>query len=90
MSTRTGEVVLAHMPHRPDWDCGNCGEPWPCAPAKVQLAEEHKDCPTRLSIYMSNQMGEALEEAVHNHDWGKVDDLFERFVGWVKGDDDAA
>ena len=88
--TRTAHTVMAHAPHRPDWQCIECGEAWPCAPAKVLLSEEYPHDPAGLTIYMSGQMEQALAEAVRDHRWGRVDDLFERFVGWVRGGGGAA
>ena len=88
--TRTEYDVMAHAPHRPDWLCPECDEAWPCAPAKVLLSEEYQHNPASLTIYMSGQMEEALAEAVRDHRWGRVDDLFERFVGWVRGGGSAA
>jgi hypothetical protein len=81
---------MAHAPHRPDWLCVECGESWPCAPAKVLLCEEYQDDPASLTVYMSGQMDQALAEAVVDHGWGPVDDLFDRFVGWVRGGGHAA
>ncbi len=71
-----------HVPGRPSWDCTVCGKPWPCAPAKVQLAEEYRESPLSLSVYLSSHLHDALTEAMHAHEWGRVDDLFERFLGW--------
>jgi hypothetical protein len=87
---RTARTVMAHAPHRPDWQCIECDGAWPCAPAKVLLSEEYQRDPAGLTIYMSGQMEEALAEAVRDRQWGGVDDLFDRFVGWVRGGGSAA
>ena len=74
-----------HLPKRPSWDCEFCKEPWPCPAARVELAKEFKDSSISLSIYCATQLHAALEEAMHQHDWVKVDDLYERFMGWLPG-----
>lgn len=60
-----------------------CREPWPCAPAKVELLEEYGAERTSLLIYLSLQMIDAIDDMAAN---GRAPaDLYLRFVGWVKG-----
>lgn len=73
-----------HVPIRPSFDCACCGESWPCAPAKVLLLEEHRGNRLSITMYLSVYMEEALGEAIRDHAWGRVDDLYERFLGWVR------
>lgn len=80
--------MIAHAPHRPDWRCIECDEVWPCTPAKVLPSGERLDDPASLTIYMSGQV--ELAQAVSDYRWGRVDDPFDRFVGWVQGGDRAA
>ncbi|WP_433792672.1 hypothetical protein [Actinoplanes sp. CA-252034] len=61
-----------------------CGEPWPCAIAKVELAEQYQDFPHGLSVLLGSYLIEAID------DWaagasGPPADLYERFVGWARG-----
>ena len=61
-----------HVPERPRWDCGKCGEPWPCAIAKVNLSIE----------YLGIQHWEAFDDYAAS---GAIPtDLYERFLGWVR------
>ena len=73
-----------HIALRPGFDCGSCGQPWPCAPAKVRLAEEYVKDKLSLRLYLNLMCFEAISEAIKDHDWKKVDDLYERFVGWAE------
>ena len=85
--------MTEHMPGRPGWDCLTCGEPWPCAPAKVHLSEEYRGAHSSLMVYLHLQLKEVVDAAAKAHDWGKVDDLYDRFVGWTRpvgGDPHAA
>ncbi|MFI5494221.1 hypothetical protein [Actinoplanes sp. NPDC051859] len=75
---------LTHTPTQPSFDCSVCDEPWPCAPAKVELAEEYLGHGIALAIYMSIHLDNALREAIADHEWGRVDDLYDRFLGWVR------
>ncbi|MEV6494924.1 hypothetical protein AB0M20_40825 [Actinoplanes sp. NPDC051633] len=76
--------MTAHTP-KPDHDCAACGEPWPCAPAKVQLAEEYWGRPTALVTYLHMHFREAVGNAAKSHDWAKLDNLYDRFLGWREG-----
>jgi hypothetical protein len=72
-----------HQGKRPDWDCRVCGEPWPCAVAKVELAEQYRRFPHGLSIVVESFLIEAID------DWaagsgGTPPDLYERFLGWAE------
>ncbi|MGK5677741.1 flavin reductase [Actinoplanes sp. URMC 104] len=75
---------LVHTPERPGFGCAVCRRPWPCPPAKVQLSEEYAGDLTGLCVYLSAQLGDAIEEAVRDHNWGRVDDLYDRFVSWAR------
>ncbi|BEL05696.1 hypothetical protein Q0Z83_038870 [Actinoplanes sichuanensis] len=72
---------------RPDRDCRVCGEPWPCATAKVELGEQYRRFPHGLALFLGSCLAEAID------DWaagvgGTPPDLYERFLGWpvVPGD----
>jgi hypothetical protein len=82
-----------HLPEHPSFDCSTCGEPWPCAPAKVELSEEYLGDVISLAMYLSQHMAEAVDAAVRDRRWRQVDNLYDRFLGWVpkgKGDRRAA
>ncbi|MDG4768738.1 hypothetical protein [Solwaraspora sp. WMMD792] len=74
-------VEPAHTPHRPTWDCVVCpdGTPWPCSPARVQLAEAYASEPLALSVDIGEMLTVAAREA------GITDpaELHERFVAWT-------
>jgi hypothetical protein len=71
-----------HQGSRPEWDCKVCDEPWPCAVAKVELAEQYQRFPHGLAVFLGSCMLEAID------DWatgagGPPADLYERFLGWT-------
>ena len=74
-----------HRPRRPEWDCAHCGERWPCALAKAQLAEEYRHDPTSLSAYLHGQMWDAIDDARRTGAGGNPAGLFDRMVGWAPG-----
>ena len=67
-----------HPPKRPSWDCAKCGKPWPCDPAREQLAAEMNKI--ELAAMMSVDMVEAAREDPQI----KASELFERFLAWTK------
>ena len=71
-----------HIAQRPSWDCRVCEQPWPCAVAKVDLAEQFAHRPTRLKIYMRSNMYEAIED-MRAGTRGSPAGLSERFLLWV-------
>jgi hypothetical protein len=69
--------LAEHTADRPSWDCHRCGKPWPCDPAREQLATELG--PVQLSVYMWASMEEAA---------GDLPDMpsaefFDRFLRWI-------
>jgi hypothetical protein len=74
-----------HLGDRPEWDCRVCGRPWPCATAKVEMAEQYRPVPSALNVYLGSCLLAAID------DWaagsgGPPADLFERFLGWYDPD----
>jgi hypothetical protein len=71
----------AHTARRPTWMCAVCPDdtPWPCPPARTQLAEAYADEPVALSVDIGEMLPVAAEEA------GITDpaELYERFVAWT-------
>ena len=72
---------MSHLPKRPSWDCDTCdgAKPWPCDPAREQLARRYRDNPVELSIYMGTQMAHAIREQSHM----PPGEIFERFISWT-------
>ncbi|MFI5495260.1 hypothetical protein [Actinoplanes sp. NPDC051859] len=77
-------TVLTHLPLQPSLDCSVCKCPWPCALAKAELREEFCGNRTSLTSYLTAYMQSAYREAVADHQWGVADNLYERFLGWVR------
>lgn len=80
-------AAVEHVPIRPDWTCGACGNgtPWPCAPAKVQLSEQYSQREGKLLRYLAERMWDAFADGLcavqHQHVVPPV--LRERFLDWV-------
>jgi hypothetical protein len=77
ISSVTARVETEHTADRPSWDCRVCGKPWPCDPAREQLAEQMDK--TALAIYMWVNLGEACADLPA----GPPSELFERFIRWT-------
>lgn len=77
-----GKVVrmTTHQPRRPTWQCGRCGQPWPCSPARVELSEAYDGDRVGMAVYMAIQLYEAAAEAASV----TSEDLYERFVAWTR------
>ncbi|MFI5492196.1 hypothetical protein [Actinoplanes sp. NPDC051859] len=73
-----------HLPSRPSWDCTTCGEPWPCAPAKIALTEEFREDPLSLALYLWAQLEAAIDDFMGNR-LPIPQDLYHRLVGWRRG-----
>ncbi|MDG4767880.1 flavin reductase [Solwaraspora sp. WMMD406] len=77
-----GTIEPAHEPHRPSWRCAVCpgGTPWPCSPARVQLAEAYSGDPIARAVPVAGLMPAAAVEA------GVRDpaEWYERFVAWTR------
>ncbi|MEU4163438.1 hypothetical protein [Actinoplanes sp. NPDC026670] len=71
-----------HVPERPSWDCGKCGQTWPCANAKSDLLCEHFTTPSGALVRLALHMWEAFDDFAAR---GQIPpDLRERFIGWVR------
>lgn len=73
-------VGLRHSPLRPSWDCGTCGQPWPCPPARVELGERYAGDRVGLAVYVGMQLDHAAREMAT----ADASDLYERFVSWTR------
>ncbi|GAA0480583.1 hypothetical protein Aca07nite_31640 [Actinoplanes capillaceus] len=72
-----------HIPSRPTWKCLACTNPWPCAAAQSDLANEYRAFPSVLTLYLATQMYEALEDHIAQGR-GAPGDLYERFLSWTR------
>jgi hypothetical protein len=70
-----------HLGERPEWDCRVCGQPWPCAAAKVELGEQYQRNPAALNVFLGSCMLAAIDDCAAGQG-GPPADLFERFLGW--------
>ncbi|GAB3950380.1 hypothetical protein GCM10027614_50720 [Micromonospora vulcania] len=71
-----------HVPQRPEWTCRSCEQdtPWPCAPARVRLAEAYGRDRVGLSMYLGSLLVVVIAELPAI----APDELFERFVSWTR------
>ncbi|MEU4237918.1 hypothetical protein [Actinoplanes sp. NPDC026619] len=69
---------MEHVQERPSWNCRACGKPWPCDPAREELATEMP------LIEIRKLMWTRLEEAALEIPPGPVVELFERFLHWTR------
>jgi hypothetical protein len=78
----TGQLGMEqqHLPERPSWQCGHCGQARPCSPARVQLGEQYVHDLVGLAVHMELLRGQAVREI------GGVSpqELNERFVAWTR------
>jgi hypothetical protein len=74
----------SHIPRRPRWDCVACTEPRPCAPAKVDLAEEYAGERVSLILYLAIQMLDAVDDSASKKG-PEPAELHDRFLGWAMG-----
>jgi len=68
-----------HAPVTPDWNCGSCGEEWPCATKRSRLLDEYQVDRAALSVYL----GSCLAAATQDLHAAPVVSLQARFIGWV-------
>jgi hypothetical protein len=73
-----------HQPDRPTWDCLACGEPWPCAPGKVELAEQGVVHRRSLRLYLESCAIDMIDDrAAGHHTRGCDDAVYDRILGWL-------
>ncbi|SCL19715.1 hypothetical protein GA0070624_1823 [Micromonospora rhizosphaerae] len=75
--------MTAHAPVPPLWNCAGCGVGWPCPTRRRELRAEFEDAPVSLALYMSSHFVRAAEDLVGV----PAGQLHQRFVGWVRGDE---
>ncbi|GLW33296.1 hypothetical protein Areg01_62340 [Actinoplanes regularis] len=73
-----------HQPDRPTWDCVACDEPWPCAPGKVELAEQGAVHRRSLRLYLESCAIDLIDDRVGGHRAsGGGDGIYDRILGWL-------
>ncbi|MEV6488815.1 hypothetical protein AB0M20_09275 [Actinoplanes sp. NPDC051633] len=72
-----------HVPNRPDWACKQCGRPWPCVTAKMNLLREFGCAHLSLRLYLAMQMHEAINDAGKLSAAQPMPDFYDRFLNWV-------
>lgn len=84
MSRRLASAVAADLTHQctsPRWECGPCGgRPWPCGPAREQIAASFGGDKVGMAMYM----GEQLVLAARDIRDTSPQDLYLRFVAWTR------
>lgn len=55
-------TVVYHLANRPAWTCQVCEEPYPCATRRVQLLGEFGGASVQLSVFMSIDYMDAMDE----------------------------
>jgi hypothetical protein len=72
-----------HQPDRPTWDCLACGEPWPCAPGKVELTEQGAVHRRSLRLYLESCAIDMIDDRADGHcASGRDDAIYDRILGW--------
>jgi hypothetical protein len=66
-----------HVPCRPSWDCWSCEKPWPCDPAREELATVYDT--VTLAQFMAQRVVEAARDLLTTD----PAELFERFIAWT-------
>jgi hypothetical protein len=68
---------LAHAPQRPSWDCAGCARPWPCDPAREELAD------SITATYLTRVMSDFSTVAADDLTTTGITELHDRFVSWT-------
>jgi hypothetical protein len=66
-----------HIEVRPSWNCRACGRPWPCGPAREELAAARDSVALRVRMWLT------LEIACQDMPHGPAHELFDRFLRWT-------
>ncbi|MFY1619227.1 hypothetical protein [Micromonospora sp. WMMD736] len=76
---RPGGRADDHAPTTPGWNCGSCGDEWPCATKRDRLLAEYGGDRAMLSVYL----GSCLAAAAEDLRAAPVMSLQDRFIGWL-------
>ncbi|MEU1363776.1 hypothetical protein ABZ356_28480 [Micromonospora zamorensis] len=72
-----------HLPMRPAWLCRNCAAPWPCGPARLDLAAEFDGHSIALAFYLAASMHEAIDDVHGLVLRPNLPAMHARFLGWL-------
>nr|WP_233166691.1 hypothetical protein [Micromonospora sp. Rc5] len=64
-----------HTPLRPLWCCRACGQPWPCAEARLLLKADYAGNAIGLSIYLCGMFYEAARTCAMLAAWSATVEL---------------
>ena len=67
-----------HNPSRPSWNCAACGRPWPCDPAREEMATRYGS--SALPIHAAAYLADAADDMPNV----PVAELYERFIAWTR------
>lgn len=81
----SGEQSEEHHPQRPSWNCGTCGNEWPCACARANLIAESAVGRTSVLVYLAMCLADAIADLSADR---LPPDLYDRFVGWAAAGSD--
>ena len=71
------QVVAAHRPLPPRWDCAACGQAWPCRTERSRLQRRFAGRPDRLGRHLWQEMVAAAQYV------SRSDELYLRFLAWT-------
>ena len=85
-TTDNPDRVRPHQALRPLWICRACGEPWPCATARLDLNREYAQDRIGLCVYLAAVLSSAMDDLyrLNPHDAPEPPALFQRFLGWAR------
>ncbi|WP_229402095.1 hypothetical protein [Micromonospora okii] len=72
-----------HQPMRPAWLCRSCAAPWPCAPARLDLAFAYRGNSVTLALYLTASMQQAMDDTYRLGGDPDFAALHARFLGWL-------
>ncbi|MFF0371496.1 hypothetical protein [Micromonospora sp. NPDC005087] len=86
--TAVGELpawLEPHRPLKPLWVCAGCGDPWPCAVARLLLRARHEADRVPLYILLTGVFAHATRDlyTLNPYDTPRPHALFARFVDWA-------
>lgn len=70
----------AHRPTPLLWECAECGNPWPCEPARAHYTVLFARSRAQLAVLMSSYLAVAVMDLLEV----PAGELYERFVGWTR------
>ncbi|MFC4017626.1 hypothetical protein ACFOW4_06675 [Micromonospora sp. GCM10011542] len=77
--------LAPHRPLQPLWVCAGCGDPWPCAVARLLLRARYEPDRVPLYILLAGVFAKAARDlyTLNPYDTPRPQALFTRFVDWA-------